>query len=540
MVRFLKVLSLLGFISMLSACGAEQIGNITDNNIEEGAGSTYTSEGLEGGAVTEITFDDNNQAVVEFDNVSDEARYVLAIYSYNASGSSDAFQLGSSANMTTPQLPGEKESRFASKDLTEDFHDWLRGEEANIEFDQPATPRMATKSETSSSSTEIGAKKSFKVLNSFGGSGGYDTVKAVLIYKSSHFLAWVDERNENSYTDSEWEELLDDYEAKIEDEQALFGVESDVDGNGTYNVLFTQVVNELGGSSGGIVTGFFYAVDLFTSYTQSNQTEILYSFVADPNGEYGTTISKEFALSNIHPSVLVHEYQHMINFNMHYFVNGGSPEMSFLNEALAHLAEDIYSQNSSGYMTETGIENPARVSGYLASIDDLCIVCGASLYQRGGSYLLLRYLYEQAERGNLPAVSSGAQLIDGLLNTSQIGVDNIVLSSYGETESEQRFRDIMGQFGLAVFLSDTGLTSDDRFQIDGIGLRDIQSDNRGTVLQGPSVISAGGNSLNSTIGGASISYVELTSADIENLGGSLGVSLAGEGSVGAYLIQTGI
>jgi hypothetical protein len=126
-----------------------------------------------------------------------------------------------------------------------------------------------------------------------------------------------------------------------------------------------------------------------------------------------------------------------------------------------------------------------------------------------------------------------------LLDTSQICVDNIVMARYGETDSELRFRGIMGQFGLAIFLSDTGLSTDNRFQFDGIGLRDAQNDNRGTVLQGPAVISSGGDTLSSNIGGASISYVEITAEDIEKLGGSLGVSLESEAVAGAYLIQTG-
>ena len=538
MLKSLTIGSLFGIL-FLAGCGSSTFnenGSGASSTNAGTAGEGSSAEGLEGGAISEVTFDGSNQAVINFTDVSSSARYVLALYSYNASGSSDAYQLGNSKNLSARSLTVA--DRFAVADHTEDFHEWLRGEEQGlnpVDAVRPTTSRMAKAPEV----TDPGTTRKFKVLNSFGGAGSYETVNAVLIYKGTNFLAWVDQRNQNSYTSDEWDAMFKKFDEQIPSEQKLFGTESDVDASGNFNVLFTQVVNQLGGSSGGIVTGFFYAVDLFKTYAQSNQTEILYSFVADPTGAFGTPISKDFAKTNIHPSVLVHEYQHMINFNEHYFINGGSPEMSFLNEGLSHLAEDLYSQDSSGYMTKTGPENPARVSGYLQSIDTLCIICGASLYQRGGSYLLLRYLYEQAEKGNLAGAASGATFIDNLLDTADTGVTNIVSAVYGTGSSDNKFGEIMGQFGLAVFLSDTGLTTDSRFQIDGIGLREAQDDNRGTVLDGPAINSAT-DGVTNTIGGASLSFVELTADDINNLGGSVAVQLAGSNATGAYLIQTGL
>lgn len=537
MLKHVSIWSLLGILA-LAGCGSSHFD-------ESGSGSTgldsddptsgSSTESLEGGAISEVAFDESNEAVINFSDVSSSARYVLAIYSYNASGSSDAYQLGTSGSLSSRSLTAA--NRFAKEDQTEDFHEWLRSEEEGLnptDAIKPSPARMAK-----ATGEEVGATRKFKVLNSFGGAGTYETVNAVLLYKGTTFLAWVDSRNQNSYTSDEWNTILKKFDSQIPSERNLFGTESDVDANGTFNVLFTQVVNQLGGSSGGIVTGFFYAVDLFKTYAQSNQTEIINAFVADPTGAFGTPISKEFAMSNIHPSVLVHEFQHMINFNEHYFLNAGSPEMSFLNEGLSHLAEDLYSLDSTGYMTKTGPENPARVAGYLQSIDSLCIICGASLYQRGGSYLLLRYLYEQAEKGNLTGATSGAGFIGNLLNTANIGVTNIVSSVYGDGTSDNKFGEVMGQFGLAVFLSDTGLTTDSRFQIDGIGLREAQDDNRGTVLDGP-LVNTGSDGLSSTIGGASISFVELTGNDIKNLGGSVALQLTDSSTSGAYLIQTGL
>lgn len=518
------------WLLMMVACGSASTLSTTS---AETSGSSSTSEystNLEGGAVSAVTLTDN-QAVIQLGTVSNSASYVLALYS--SSGTTNAFSVGDT------DLSAPKALTKTSEDITEDLHQWLREEEKTLDTDAmlPSRPPLLKAAVTT---PDVGSQRTFKVLGSFGGTSTTTTVTATLRYKTSHFLAYVDARNASSLSDSDLATLLEKYDSIIEKEQALFGREADVDGDGHFNILFTQAVNELGGSSGGIITGFFYAVDEFSAgvYPQSNQTEIFYTFVPDPEGEFGTAISKSFALSNILPSVLPHEYQHMINFNQHYFVRGGAAESSFLNEGLSHLAEDIYSINDVDYMEETGVENPARVSGYLASTGSLCITCGSSLYQRGGSYLLLRYLYEQAEKGNIENADNGAELIANLLQTTDTGVTNIVKAIYGDTATTTRFNEIMGQFGLAVFMSNTGLSTDARFNFSGINLRTTQDDNRGTVLEGPALTSSD-LPLSSTIGGASVSYVVLTGSQINELGGSIPVALSSNAQAGAYLIQTG-
>lgn len=528
------VLSLVFLFDFVTACGgASRIDVAADSSVE------YSGESLEGGAITEITLGDNNQGSLVIGNVDDSADYVLALTTYNTFGSLQAYEVGAAGSLSgsiTSQL------LLRDNDMTEDFHDRLRLMEQALDpaADLRHIPKnlAATRAKTAS----VGDTRTFHALNSFSG-GGSSTVAAELRYQTANFNAYVDIRNEDSLSDDELEDLLENFDAMIADERRMYGDEADVDGDGRFNILFTQAVNELGASAGGIVTGYYYAINQFAAsvYSQSDETEIFYTFVPDPSGSVGAAISKEFALSNILRSVLPHEYQHMINFNMHYFENDGAPEQSFLNEALAHLAEDIYSLNGSGYMTTTGLENPARIDGYLDSIDSLCLTCGASLYQRGGGYLLVRYLYEQAEKGNLAGATDGADFLYKLLNTTETGADNIVQAAFGNTDSvEEQFADLMQQFSLAVFLDDTGLSSDDRFVIDGINLRAVQEDNRGTVLQGPAIQSAFGFPFTSTLASSAVSYVSLSGAEINDMGGVIEVQLSSTGESAAFLIQTGI
>lgn len=526
---------------LVTGCGRETIdyGAWEDYGDD---GREYSGENLEGGAVTSIDFDENNRAVIDFGDVTDTESYVLAVYSYNSGGTTDTYQLGSSADITSGDSLLTTPDKFSSNNLTEDFHQRLRELEGELD-DSAMLSSPNYKTAVTNYNPSIGSERSFKVLNSFSGGSSYEKITAVLVYKTDDFLAWVDKRDLSSMSSSYLEDLLEPFNELLDDERELFGYESDVDGDGKSNLIFTQVVNKLGGSSGGIVTGFFYAVDLFSTsvYPISNMSECIYTYVPDPAGTYGATITTSFSLSNIHPSVLVHEYQHLINFNMKYFVNDGSPEMSWLNEGLSHIAEDLHSINSVGFMETTGIENFSRISGYLASIDTLCITCGSSLYQRGGSYLFLRHLYEMAQYGYLPNVNSGGDFLRNLVSSEETGVDNIITTAYGdEVYVDDLFRELMGQFGLALFMDNTGLSDDPRLEFNSLNLRGNQDDNRGTVLRGPAINVINSTPMTKSVAGGSISYVSLTADDIREMDGTVVVELASKDRAGAYLIQTGL
>lgn len=531
----------LAMASWLTACGGGSGGDSSSSSSSSsGSSSTgdeeFSGQSLEGGNVSEVSFT-NNSATLTITPSSNSAEYILSLYHYSETGSTGAYSLSTSA--TNSNLTLAIDELTEDESVTEDFHQSLREMEASLSGEPVHRNNNMMLAQSAPS---IGSTRSFKVLNNFSNSSSYATVTAELVYATDNFLFYIDQRNTDSLSESNIETLAEEFDDLIDKEREIFGTESDVDGDGRFNVLLTQEVNELGQSQGGFITGFFYAVDLFSSdtYSQSNETEIFYGAIPDPTGEHGVAVSESFAVSNIIKSVLPHEYQHMINFNQHYFENNGAAESSFLNEGLSHLAEDLYSLNSEDYMTATGIENPSRVSGYLASIDDICFTCGSSLYQRGGSYLFIRYLYEQAEKGNLSGASSGKEFVQNLLNTDNTGVENIVAAATGQEYTGESFASLLGQYSLAVFLSNTGLSDDDRLEFDGIDLRDSQDDNRGTVLQGPITNDPSSFPFTNTGAGTSASFIQLDSNDIEENNGTFSIEMPEDGHVGGYLIQTGL
>lgn len=508
-----------------------------------GSGNTTTDVAV-GGDISAVSISSATGVTIEFSDVTADEEIVFLLYNYSDSSSSQAFQLSSGLSDTSfslnPLALSLNSNLGDEEDVTGELHELLR--EAEQDFNEDAfLPNQPQKSSSLKFAT-IGSTRTFKILNSFTNTSSYETVTAELRVANSDVELYVDTRDENSLSDSELQDLLNDFDGVLDDEERIVGSWSDVNGDGKIAVLFTRVVNELGGSS--FVTGFFYAVDLLgeAQYEMSNEMEVFYTFVPNPNGDLdGVTVSKDFSLTNIYPGVLSHELQHMISFNQHYFINGGASEEGWLNEGLAHLLEDIYNLNSDDYMTASGLENPARVATFLANTENICFTCGTSLSQRGGSYLFLRYLYEQAEQGNLASygggITGGTELIQALLDTSDRGMDNLATVIFGSSWSTEDAQTLLGNFSLAVYLSNTGLQSSTVYNFDGIDLRATQNDNRGTVLNGPSVVELDSLTITDTLPATGMIYMQFDGSLVINAGGSLQLDLSNANETGGYIIR---
>lgn len=521
-------------IILLTSCSGLFETSESSSQVTDSTTSTTTSETLSLEGITEINFDGSDAVSVQVENVNPNSQYIMAIYSSNYEDtSSHSFEI-SSGNSSNSSISALTQSFSSDTNTTEDIHEMLRSEEESL-GGQLASPSKVT-IKALGTSLSVGSTKNFKVLNNLSNTSDYETVEATLRYMSDHFLVYVDRRNNDAVSDEDLAEVLEPFENVIDDMNDLFGEASDVNGDGGFTILMTQSVNELGSSSGGILTGYFYAIDLYAAsrYAASNEQEIIYTLVPDPDGEFGTKISTEFTISNIFPSVFPHEYQHMVNYNQHVLLNEGLSEESFLNEALSHLAEDIYSIKG-GYMVETGIENPARIEYYLRDTDSVCFTCGSSLSQRGASYLFIRYLYEQAQLGNLSAVSNGAKLVERLLDTDHVGVDNILEAAMNSSNDDD-FNTLMGLFTLAVSLSDADLIGDNRFQFQGLSLRDTYDDNRNTELDGANIVQ-GDLSLTQTLASSTMSFVSLSGEDLASVDEQFTLSLSSSLQGGGYLIE---
>ena len=240
---------------------------------------------------------------------------------------------------------------------------------------------------------------------------------------------------------------------------AAFGQPTDIDQNGHLIMLLSPLVNALTPANEcatqGFVGGFFVGGDLGLTDTTSNQGEIFYSLVPDPNG----TVSCAHSVAELEETTgatFLHELQHLINFGQHVLVHGGPSERGWLDEGLSIVAEELGSlYYETKYPPPTGRSNPAQlfpdssqgyINGvlfdsysYLLKTDTATVTLHSDadngLAWRGGDWALVRWLGDQ----------KGTGIFKKLVQTNLIGTTNIA------TAAGEPFDAVFGDFSLALY-----------------------------------------------------------------------------------------
>ncbi|MEO8562082.1 MAG: hypothetical protein ABI601_08415 [bacterium] len=232
---------------------------------------------------------------------------------------------------------------------------------------------------------------------------------------------------------------------------AAFGEPTDIDHNGRIAIVFTRAVNELTPRNAlSYVGGLTFSRDLFpqlaTSRTQacpsSNEGEFFYLMAPDPTGLVnGNRRTTGFVDTNT-TAVIAHEFVHLINASRKLYVNTAAPkfEEKWLDEGLAHVAEELLFYRESGLSPRANIDykalvssartktayltdmsgNAARYRDFLASTGTASPYLGGdpTVTTRGGAWSLLRYLTDRT-------ASSDGDIWARLVNNSAIGTANL-------------------------------------------------------------------------------------------------------------------
>lgn len=337
----------------------------------------------------------------------------------------------------------------------------------------PASPAAKTSVPT------LGSTRSFHVLSNDAGTS-FTTVNAQLVYAGNDVLIYMDaSAPAGGFTSTQLQDfgqLFDQTFYPID--TAAFGPPTDIDQNGHVIMLMTPVVNALTTSSQcqtqGYVAGFFEEDDLAgVGSADSNNGEIFYSIVPDPNGTKSCAHTVDDVGLDV-PATFMHELQHLISFAQHVIVHNGDPEYGWLDEGLSIAAEELgslYYENR--FPPPSGRTNPAQLfpdssQGFISSFlyDSyqyalLPDTASVTLHDdsedgfswRGGDWLLMRWLGDQM----------GTGIFKKLDQNSVTGVANI------ESASGQSFPTLFANFGLSLYtdslpgLSRTTAPSVDRF-----------------------------------------------------------------------------
>ncbi len=290
----------------------------------------------------------------------------------------------------------------------------------------------------------VGSTIGFKVLTSagFGGvttsacsASGFTQTTGVVKYVSQHAIIVSDVASAaGGFTNADFQAIGDEFDQMIyPTEVSYFGTPTDIDNNGHIFIYYTPAVNKLTpagqANTTGYVGGFFFAGDLYAPTSQgclsSNQGEIFYLLAPDPGGANGNTFSTSF-VRQVTRGTVAHEFQHMINSGNRYVSPTVQPfETTWLDEALAHLAEDAVGRTEAGFADSYTItynditaldptitqafflQNFARTKYYVERPDTTAAIvshakAAANLASRGAEWSMLRYAADWFNTGGNP------------------------------------------------------------------------------------------------------------------------------------------
>jgi hypothetical protein len=297
-----------------------------------------------------------------------------------------------------------------ASDLGMRFHDFLRSEE-RTHWGAIGGPRLgaARPAVLRGPPDTLGNVRQFSVCGDLNCST-FPKVTATAKSVSGHLAIYVDNAAPaGGLTQTDLDSLASLFNARLYAiDTTAFGRESDIDANGAVIVLMTNVVNKLVTKAqckqSGFIAGFFFGADidpLFSGDPRVNHGEVFYSMVADPDSTL-SCVHSVTQLRNVVPVTFIHEFQHMISYNQHVLVTGGTQQVTWLDEGMSHFAEELGGRSflpaDQTSFSNFVIGDLFDAYSYLdsSSFHFLAFSSGiGSLAERGAAWLFVRYFADQ-------------------------------------------------------------------------------------------------------------------------------------------------
>jgi hypothetical protein len=360
------------------------------------------------------------------------------------------------------------------------FHDMLRERERTLS-QQPAAV-SASRARISASSVAavppvVGSQRTFDVCATTTCDSFVQSTATAMVV-GQRVAIYLDDQAPAGFTQSDLDEVGALFDAHLYSiDTTAFGREPDLDDNGVVIVLLTQRVNDLSAdcnTTGSIVLGFFFGLDLLPSLDHSNDGEIFYGAVPRPDSPGCSSYTRTTVTQSL-PGVFVHEFQHMISFNQHVLVRGGDVEETWLNEGLSHFAEELagrevpdqfcpaFSQCEDQFLGDDLFNGYSYLNDPESSFLVSPSTSGGSLSERGAAWLFVRWLGDHFAATQPLA----PELTRALVLTSRIGAANV------EAVTGVDFPTLVAQWQMANYVTNLpGFTpSSDRLQYTSFNLR---------------------------------------------------------------------
>jgi hypothetical protein len=327
--------------------------------------------------------------------------------------------------------------------------------EGAIKYLEQLGPRVKPPSPVAKSVQAPAQTRTFWVLNTpFGDPidpNNYSSVTATLRYQGTHTLIYSDDNNPSGgFDQTDYDALGADFDGSYyPNDVAAFGEPSDINADSRVTILYTRVVNDMtpaGTAGSGFIAGFVNLTDLGPNVYPAGTTngmEICYILVPDPSGPDGHVFSRS-KVQIIARETMAHEFEHMISYGYRFVNLGGQMTLAYLQtvwleEGMAHIAEEL-----------NGLDrgNDIRANLYLSDPGVISLMGDDTLEQRGGIWLMLRYLSDSLQDNTI---------FFDLLRNSYVGAGSI------EAVTGEDFFTTLADFFAALYLSGRAVPHDSKY-----------------------------------------------------------------------------
>jgi len=289
-------------------------------------------------------------------------------------------------------------------------------------------------------------------VESYYGSGTYVQKQATLRATGQYENIWIMDENYgsgrgNKLNTAQAQALADKFDLIYSAETNLLGFEygggpggdGGKDGDPKIQILVYDILDDSGEGAG--VGGFFWSKDFYSqsqidSYKWKYKTNLAEMFYIHASGVIENP--------DYYYSVLIHEFQHMINFNVKYVKNGKS-SASWYDEMLSMITEDVIAPLIGIDQTNSGHPIKSRIRTFLSSYNEVGVTEWDTLksesYAKGyafGAYLMRNY--------------GGPELLKKILANNTTNIESIT-AALEEISPGMTFEKALSRYGEAMIYS---------------------------------------------------------------------------------------
>jgi hypothetical protein len=287
----------------------------------------------------------------------------------------------------------------------------------------------------------------------------WESGPAVLMASGVHGNIWVMDENTSSgkskykISKTQAEELAGKFDLIYPLTTNLLGYEygggpngdGGVDGDKKIQMLIYDIVDESGKGVG--VAGYFTSNDFYTqaeldNHGSTRKTNLAEIFYIDANQVIGSL--------DYTSSVLVHEFQHMINFNRKY-VEHGVNSGSWYNEMLSMMAEDVIAPLIGVGRTHNKHPISVRIPDFL----DSYYKYGITEWELAGDSYAVLYAFGAYLLRNY----GGPELLKKILDNDMVNADSLTMA-LKEFSADMDFGKAINRYSEALIFSGSSIPED--------------------------------------------------------------------------------